>query len=101
MASHQQIDRHLEYTGDFLERSDRALAPAILQIGDIALSDVRIMGEIELCDVLPFTDDSDRILAIGDPVDHVERDDYTALRDLLAGTRHQTRSTGVLVRLGS
>lgn len=56
---------------------------------------------MDLSDISPLADDADRVLAIGDPIDDIERNDSVSVGNLLAGARDQTRGARVLVGLSS
>src|ERR1700730_14302781 len=62
MILYNQIKRNLEHVCDFFQSCCCAPSPSAFQVGNVALSDVRLVRDVELRFTAPFAKRSQRIL---------------------------------------
>jgi hypothetical protein len=94
----QQIDRHAERLRSFLMQRYRPLAFSGFEIGEIALCYAYRRNQFDLRHAPPFAQDTNRILARREPVDHpLGQYDFAAGCDGFSRPSHEPRRADVLV----
>jgi hypothetical protein len=97
----EKIEWYLECVGDEAKRCRGTGSAAILDVGNMPLAEVCLVGEIHLRDVTPLPQDTNRVLAFHQTIHNVLWQQGSAGGDLLARTRHETGSVGILIGFGS
>jgi hypothetical protein len=85
-----QIKRNFEHVGDFFQSCGCPFSPSVFQIGNVTLSNLSLMREIELRFSAPLAEHAQRILAASD--DHCAQGDTAERRTLSRAARGLTFS---------
>jgi hypothetical protein len=98
-----QIKRHLEQIYDFLQSCSCCLLPPAFQIGNVTLSNLGLVRDVELRFTASLAERAQRVLSAGDSINDLFRNEWHAGGNLFSRPRNQARSAEVFVgfsRLG-
>jgi hypothetical protein len=94
---YDQIKRNLEHVCDFFQSSGCSFSPSAFQIGNVTLSNLSLVRDVELRFTAPLAERAQRVLAAGDSINDLFRNEWHASGNLFSRARNQARSAKVFV----
>jgi hypothetical protein len=96
-ALYDQIKRSLEHVCDFSQSSGCSLSSSAFQVGNVTLSNLSLVRDVELRFTAPLAERTQSILAAGDSINDLFRNEGYASANLFSRARNQTGSAEIFV----
>src|SRR5215472_3495557 len=78
------IKRNLEHIRDFLQSCSCSLSPSAFQVGNVTLSNLSLVRDVELRFTAPLAERAQRVLSVGDSINDLFRNEWHAIGNLFA-----------------